>query len=132
MFSSIIEKLLLADSSGRLNRPLTADELLAIGREAFEPLFHEPPIGPIPNHLAPHLSVHACVAEYEEQFEELDRWKAIELNQWLADRIGTNWVVAGKAYQLQAEKAEGATSEKFSFRLVQDRTECGELTTNES
>ena len=73
MSSTIMEKLLMADREGPWDQPLTADELLTIGRNAFEPLFHEPPIGPVPDYLAPHWSAHGCVAEYEEKLEELDR-----------------------------------------------------------
>ena len=120
--SSIMEKLLIADWGGRRGQPLTADELLMIGRNAFEPLFHEPPIGPIPDYLTPHLSVHGCVAEYEEKLEELDRWKALELSRWLKDRIGRNWCVAGKVYELQAEKEAGGAHEKFWFRLIEIST----------
>jgi hypothetical protein len=120
---TFMEKLLMADWRGRWGKPLTADELLTIGRKAFEPLFHEPPIGPIPEYLAPHLSVYSCVAEYEEKLEELDRWKALELSRWLKDRIGKNWCVAGRIYELQVEKEEDAASEKFWFRLIDDRTE---------
>jgi hypothetical protein len=117
-----IEKLLTAEWGGRWGEPLTADELLAVGGTAFEPLFHEPPIGPVPEYLATHLSVHRCVAEYEEQFEELDRWKVRELSRWLKDRIGRNWCVAGKVYVLDAEKEEDAASEKFWLTLVEDHT----------
>jgi hypothetical protein len=115
-----MKELLTADWKGRWGKPLTADELLTIGREVFEPWFHEPPIGPIPEHLAPHWSVHACVAEYEEQFEELDRWKAVELSRWLKDRIGRKWCVAGKVYEFQVEKDDTPAAEKFWFRLIED------------
>jgi hypothetical protein len=117
-----MEKLLMADWRCRRGQPLTADELLIIGRNAFEPLFHEPPIGPIPDYLAPHLSVHGCVAEYEDKLEELDRWKALELSRWLKDRIGRNWCVAGKVYELQAEQEAGGAPEKFWFRLIEIST----------
>ena len=127
-----MEKLLMADWRGQWGKPLTADELLIIGSRAFETLFHEPPIGPIPEYLTPHLSVYGCVAEYEEKLEELDRWKALQLSRWLNDRIDRSWCVAGKVYQLQAEKQEAVASEKFWFRLVEDRTECGKPTINES
>ena len=121
--SSIMEKLLMADWGGRWGQPLTADELLIIGRNAFEPLFHEPPMGPVPDYLAPHLSVHGCVAEYEDKLEELDRWKALELSRWLKDRIGRNWCVAGKVYELQGEKREAPASEVFWLTLIEDRIE---------
>jgi hypothetical protein len=114
-----IEKLLLADWRGCWGKPLTADELLIIGSKAFETLFHEPPVGPIPEYLVPHLSVYGCVAEYEEKLEELDRWKALQLSLWLKDRIGRNWCVAGKVYQLQVEKQEAASSETFWFRFIE-------------
>ena len=127
-----VEKLLMADWGGLRGRPLPADELLAIGREAFEPLFHEPPIGPIPEYLIPHSSVYGCVAEYEEKLEELDRWKALELNRWLKDRIGMRCRVAGKVYELQGAKEEAASSEKYRFRLIEERAECGKLSTDES
>jgi hypothetical protein len=132
-FGSVMEKLLMADRRGLWDKPLTADELMIIAREVFEPLFHEPPIGPIPDYLAPHWAVHGCVAEYEEKLEELDRWKAFELNRWLKNRNGKHWWVAGKVYQLQLEKDEGAAPEKFWFRLIENhRTECGKLTVDES
>ena len=132
VFSSTMEKLLMADWGGRWGEPLTADELLIIGAEAFEPLFQEPPLGPIPDYLVPYWSVHSCVAEYEDKLEELDRWKALALSRWLKGRIGRNWCVGGKVYQFQAEKEEGATSEKFLLRLIEDRTEYGKLTTYQS
>jgi hypothetical protein len=128
VFSSSMEKLLMADWGDRWGEPLTADELLVLGAEIFEPLFHEPPLGPIPDYLAPHWSVYGCVAEYEDKLEELDRWKALALSRWLKGRIGKIWCVAGKVYQLQTEKQE-ATSERFLLRLIEDRTEYGKLTT---
>jgi hypothetical protein len=117
------EKLL---GAGR-GKPVAADEILLLAGETFEPLFREPPIGPIPEYLDPHWSVHGCVAEYEEKLEELDRWKAFELNRWMKERIGTKWCVAGKAYELRAEQAEGGGSEKFWLRLIESPTEYGKL-----
>jgi hypothetical protein len=117
-----IEKLLMAEWRDQWGKPLTADELLITGSGAFENLFHEPPLGPIPEYLTPHWSVYGCVAEYEEKLEELDRWKASQLNRWLKDRVGRNWCVDGKVYQLQAERQEAVASEKFWFRLVEDQT----------
>lgn len=124
-----MEKLLMADWGGRWGEPLTADELLTIGAKAFEPLFQGPPVGPIPDYLAPYWSVHSCVAEYEDKLEELDRWKALALSRWLKGRIGKNWCVAGKVYQLQMEMKEGTISEKFLLRLIEDQTEYAKLTT---
>ena len=121
MSSTIMEKLLMADREGPWDQPLTADELLIIGRNSFEPLFHEPPIGPVPDYLAPHWSVHGCVAEYEEKLEELDRWKALELSRWLKDRVGRKWCVAGKIYQLQTQQNQDGASEKFWFRGIEDQ-----------
>jgi hypothetical protein len=116
-----MEKLLLADWRGRWGKPLTADELLMVSNNAFETLFHKPPIGPIPEYLVAHWSVYGCVAEYEEKLEELDRWKALQLSRWLQDRIGRNWHVAGRVYQFQLEKEGSVGSEKFWFRLIEDR-----------
>ena len=120
-----VEKLLMADWRGRRGKPLPADEILVMGGNGFEPLFHEPPIGPIPEYLTPHLSVYGCVAEYEEKLEELDRWKALQLSRWLKDRIGKSWCIAGKVYELQGEKGEGPASEVFWLTLIEDRAECG-------
>ncbi len=121
-----MEKLFSTVMMNRLGIPLTSDELLKIGWAAFEPLFREPPVGPIPEYLCPHLSVHGCVAEYEDQLEELDRWKALKLGGWLNDRVGKRWCVAAKLYEVEKECAAG--SEKFIFRLVQDRTGFNKLT----
>jgi hypothetical protein len=117
-----MEKLLLADWRGNWGKPLTADDLLPICSKAFESLFQEPPIGPVPEYLVPHLSVYGCVAEYEEKIEELDRWKALQLSLWLKDMIGRRWCVAGKVYQLQVEKQEAVGSERFWFRLIEGQT----------
>jgi hypothetical protein len=117
---AVMETLLAADWGGRWGQPVTTDELLTIGRQAFEPLFHQPPIGPIPDYLASHLSVHRCVAEYEDQLEELDRWKALELDRWLRARIGRQWSIAGKRCQLLAEVDTGGASEKYWFIWITD------------
>lgn len=127
-----MERLLKADGRGLLGQPLAADEILTVGRETFEPLFHEPPVGPIPEYLDPHGSWYGCVAEYEEKLEELDRWKALELSRWMKERVGREWCVGGKVYELQAEQVEGAASEKFWFRSFEVPTECGKLSSDES
>jgi len=127
-----MKNLLMADWKDLWGMPMTADELLIIGNKAFETLFQQPPVGPMPEYLIPHLSVYGCVAEYEEKLEELDRWKALGLGRWLKDRIGKNWCVAGKVYQLQGEKQESVASEKFWFRLIEDRTEGVKPGANES
>ena len=127
-----IEKLLMSDWKDHQAKPLTADELLTVGSKAFETLFLEPPIGPIPEYLTPHLSVYGCVAEYEDKLEELDRWKALELARWLKDRISKHWCIAGKVYQLQVEKGEAGASDKFWLRLVEDRTRSDKSTAGNS
>jgi hypothetical protein len=127
-----MEKLLLVHWRDLRGKSLTADELLTISSRAFETLFQEPPVGPVPEYLTPHLSVYGCVAEYEEKLEELDRWKALQLGRWLKDRIGRNWRVAGKVYQLQGEEQEGVAPAEFRFRLIEERTGCGKPTTIES
>ena len=129
---AFVEKLLMADWRGRRGKPLPADELLIIGGNGFEPLLHEPPIGPIPDYLTPHLSVYGCVAEYEEKLEELDRWKALQLSRWLKDRIGRRWCIAGKVYELQGEKGEAPASGVFWLTLIEDRTERGNPTADKS
>ncbi|HAA02947.1 MAG TPA: hypothetical protein DCE18_06215 [Syntrophobacteraceae bacterium] len=115
-----MEKLLVADWRDLWDQPLTAEELLTIGGKEFEALFHEPPIGPIPNHLAPYLSVYGCVAEYEDKLEELDRWKALELTRWLKAGVGKSWCVAGRTYELHLEKEEDAGNERFRLTLAKD------------
>lgn len=112
----------MADWGYKWGEPLTAGELLEIGREALEPLFHEPPIGPIPDYLTPYLSVHGCVAEYEEKLEELERWKARKLSSWLKDKTGMKWSAGVKIYELRMEKAESTVQEKFWFKVVEDRS----------
>ncbi len=127
-----IEKLLAVDWKGRRGEPMTAAELLEIGAAAFEPLFHEPPVGPVPEYLRPHLWVHGCVAEYEEKFDELDRWKALELHRWLEDRVGGKWYIGAKVYELRAQRDRAGAREKFWFRLVEDQTGCADSGDNES
>jgi hypothetical protein len=128
---AVIETLSAADWGGRWGQPVTTEELLTIGRQAFEPLFHQPPIGPIPDYLASHLSVHRCVAEYEDQLEELDRWKALELDRWLQARISKQWSIAGKTYQLLPEENMGGASHKYRFLQFENPIQYGKLTTNE-
>ena len=122
---SIAEALLRADWRGHWGKPLEAGDLLMIGGMALESLFHKPPLGPIPEYLVAHLSVYGCVAEYEDKIEELDRWKALQLSRWLHSRIGDHWCVGGKVYQLEAATEEGAASEKFCFKLMEDPMQCG-------
>jgi hypothetical protein len=118
-----LEKLLLADSRDDWGKPLTVDELLATGSGAFEAFFQEPPIGPVPEYLIAHLSVYGCVAEYEEKIEELDRWKASQLSRWLKERVGRNWYIAGKVYQLHMKKHEGLGAERFWFTVIEGKAD---------
>ena len=120
--STEIEKLLTAEWGEDWNRPLTADELLEISRKALEPLFLEPPLGPIPEYLQPHSSVHGCVAEYEEKFEELERWKVSRLNLWFNDNVGKKYRIGNKVYTLYAERREPNAPDKFVFKLSESRS----------
>jgi hypothetical protein len=131
-FCSTIEKLLTTDWRNRWSQPLTADEILTIGQKVFEPLFLEPPLGPVPEHLVSHWSVHRCVAEYEDQLEELDRWKSQQLGRWLNDRAGKRCHAADKVYELQVVKEKGAALEKFWFTLIEDRTDYAMLATDKT
>lgn len=116
-----IVKLLLAYGVGKWNKPLAVDELLEIGREALEPLFHEPPLGPIPDYLKPHTAVHGCVAEYEEKFEELERWKVQKLDLWLKDEVGKKITAEEKVYELSRERGESSAPDKYWLKLIEDR-----------
>ena len=113
-----IAKLLLAQRRDRWNKPLAVDELLEIGREAFEPLFNEPPLGPIPEHLRPHMSVHGCVAEYEEQFEELERWKVHKLELWLEENVGEKFTAGRDVYELSRERGKPSAPAKYWLKRV--------------
>lgn len=117
------EALLMADWGQRQGEPVGADEILMFAGAVCEPLFHAPPVGPIPEHLDLHFMVHGCVAEYEDGLEDLDRWKALALSRWMTERVGKRWYAAGKVYELQAKPADGAASGKFWFRLVEDPRE---------
>jgi hypothetical protein len=113
-----IAKLFLAHRDGRWNKPLAADELLEIGREAFEPLFHKPPLGPIPEHLRPHISLHGCVVEYEEQFEELERWKVQKLELWLKDNLGNKFTAGKDVYELSLKRGKPSAPDKYWLKPV--------------
>jgi hypothetical protein len=119
-----IEAWLLVDPSGRCwDKPLTAEELLEAGREAFEPLFHEPPIGPIPEYLSPYLSAPGCVAEYEDKVEELDRWKARKLDSWLKEKVGQRYAAGGRLFELRMQEGESTAPDKYWFDLIEDRSQ---------
>lgn len=119
--SEKIEKLLLADWGDKWGQPLTVDELLEIGKEALDPMFHEAPIGPIPEYLSPHLQVHGCVAEYEDKLEEIDRWKARELDSWLKNRSGRKYIAGRNVYVLRLEEGNSSTPDRYWFEMIEDR-----------
>ena len=108
-----IAKLFLSDRGDKGDRPLAAEELLEMGRAAIEPLFHQPPLGPIPEHLKPHMSVHGCVTEYEEKVEELERWKVLNLELWLQDKVGKTFTAGGKVYELSKERREPGVPDRY-------------------
>jgi hypothetical protein len=112
-----IVKLLQADGDGKWNRPLAADELWEIGRESFEPLFDEPPLGPIPEYLKVYGSVHGCVAEYEEKIDELERWKVEKLELWLKGVVGRKFTAADKVYVLLRERGGPNAADKYLLKL---------------
>ena len=116
-----MEKLLMADWGNSWGKPLTPGELLELGREALEPLFHEPPLGPIPEYLRPHFSVHSCVTEYEEKLAELERWKTSKLNSWFRERVGRKYCAGAKVYELCAEGDKSSAPEKYWFKLIEDQ-----------
>jgi len=113
-----IVKLLLAHWADKWNKPLAAHELLEMGREVFEPLFHEPPLGPMPEYLKPHRSVHGCVAEYEEKLEELERWKVQKLELWLKDEVGKKFTTGEKVYELSREREELSAPDRYWLKPV--------------
>ena len=113
-----IVKLLLSDRAGKWNKPLAAEDLLEMHREVFEPLFYEPPFGPIPEYLKPHTSVHGCVAEYEEMLEELERWKAQRLDRWLKNMVGKKFTAGEKVYELSVESREFSAPDKYWLKPV--------------
>ena len=119
--SQQMEKLLMADWGDRWGEPLTPSELLELGREALEPLFHEPPLGPIPEYLRLHFSVHDCVSEYEEKFEELERWKSFKLSSWFGERVGRKYWAGAKVYELCREGGKSSAPDKFWFRLIENQ-----------
>jgi hypothetical protein len=116
-----IVKLLMVNRGGKWNKPLAADALLEMHREAFEPLFHEPPLGPIPDYLKSHTSVHGCVAEYEEKLEELERWKAQKLDSWLKDKAGKKFTAGEEVYELSRERGKPSAPDRYWLKLVADR-----------
>lgn len=116
-----ILKLLIVDRGGKWNKPLATEELLSMDREAFEPLFYEPPLGPIPDHLRPHRSVHGCVSEYEEKLEELERWKVQRLDLWLKEKVGKKFAAGEKVYELYIKKGEASAPDRYWLKPTQER-----------
>ena len=115
-----IVKLLQAEGDGKWNRPLAPDELWEIGRESFEPLFDEPPLGPVPEYLKAHSSVHGCVAEYEDKIEELERWKVKKLELWLKDKAGKKFTAGDKVYELFRERGEPGAPDMYWLKPIAD------------
>ena len=111
-----IAKLFLSDGGDKWSKPLAAEKLLEMGRVAFEPLFHQPPLGPIPEHLQLHKSVHACVAEYEEKIEELERWKVQKLELWLQGKVGKKFTTGDEVYELSRERGEPGAPDKYCLK----------------
>jgi len=118
-----IKKLLMMNWGDKWGKPLAPGELLEIGREILEPLFHEPLLGPIPEYLRPHSTVHGCVAEYEEKVAELEKWKAGKLNSWLQELLGRKYCAGGKVYELCREGGRGSALEKYRFKLIEDQSQ---------
>jgi len=116
-----IVELLLADGCDKWHKALAADDLWEMHKEIVEPLFHEPPLGPIPEYLKPYTSVHGCVAEYEEKFEELERWKIRELELWLQDKIGKKFTAGDKIYELARKRGEPGVPDRYWLKLVGNR-----------
>jgi len=112
---------LMVDGRGKWNRPLAADELLEMHRGAFERLFHEPLLGPIPEHHKLHTSVHGCIAEYEEKLEELERWKVRQLELWLQQNVGKKFSAGEKVYELSRERGEPSAPGRYWIKLLADR-----------
>jgi hypothetical protein len=117
--SEIMAKLLTANWGGSLGKAVTVEELLDIGRKALEPLFHEPPLGPIPEYLKPHASLHGCVAEYEEKIAQLEQWKVQQLSLWLEDRVGKKYRARGAIYRLQMAGEGSDATDTYLFELME-------------
>jgi hypothetical protein len=118
--AEIASKLVLADWGDKWGKPLTAGELLEMQGGACESLFHQPPIGPIPDYLRPYTFVHGCVAEYEQKLEEMREWKARELNRWLKDNAGKRFTAGRKVYLLRMEAGGEADVERYWFDLIEE------------
>jgi hypothetical protein len=113
-----IVELLLAAGGDKRHKARAADELLERGGEAFESLFQEPPLGPIPDYLKPYTLVQGCVAEYEEKYEELDRWKVQKLEMWLKDKVGKKFTSGEKVYELSRESAQPDIPDRYWLKRI--------------
>ena len=116
-----IAKLFLSAGGDKRNKPLAAEELLKMSRAAFEPLFRQSPLGPIPEHLQLHMSVHGCVSEYEEKVEELERWKVLKLQLWLQDKVGKTFTAGEKVYELSKERGEPGVPDRYWLKVILDQ-----------
>ena len=112
---SPIERL-LTERTGRGGEALEVAEILAAAQDGFESLFREPPLGPIPDYLEVHWRVYGCVGELEESVEQLDRWKVLQIERWLQERVGRRWRIDGQVYELRAVKGDGPSSVRDSAR----------------
>jgi hypothetical protein len=119
--SEQMDELLMAGWGDRWGVPHTPGELLEMSREVLEPLFHEPPLGPVPEYIRPHYSVHCCVSEYEEKFDELERWKISKLSSWFQDRVGRRYWTGAQVYELCRKGGTSDAPEKYWFKLIEDQ-----------
>lgn len=121
------EELLKTGRGDLWDKGLSAEDILTLAGRHIEHLFHEPPMGPIPEYLQPHLSVYGCVAEYEDKLEELDRWKAAALSRWLIGLSGARFRAAGRLYRLGVHTEKKGIAEKFRFLLMEDDDGCDKV-----
>lgn len=99
---------------------MSAEELFEIGRQTIDPLFHEPPFGPVPEYLRAHLHVHGCVAEYEDRLEAIDKWKAHELDLWLKQTAGQRCRAGRKMYIIRVAKGIYPAPDKYWLEMIED------------
>lgn len=105
---------------GRERPPIRASEVLALAREAFEPLYARSPLGPIPEYLQSHWRVFGCVAEYEENLEQLDQWKVEQLDRWLQEHVGRRWRSDGRLYELSVVAGAGPDAPAYIVKFLED------------
>lgn len=102
------------------SKPMSAEELFEIGRQTIDPLFHEPPLGPVPEYLKAHLHAHSCVAEYEDSLEAIDKWKAHELDLRLKQTAGQRCRAGQKTYIIRVTKSIFPAPDKYWLEMVED------------